>query len=49
MLFDANNKAIDKPVLMHSSVRAFVIHFLESIIAEVAMCKSSSFSLVSVS
>ena len=49
MLFNANNKAVDKPAQMHSSVNAFVIHFLESIIAEVAKCKISLFSLISVS
>ena len=31
-----NNKGIDQPVQMHSLVSAFVIHFLESIIAKLA-------------
>ena len=36
MLVNADNKAVDKPMQMHSLVSAFVTHFLESIIAEVA-------------
>ena len=46
--FHANNKGTDQPAHLHILISAFVIHFLESMIATVAMCKITVFKLVSV-
>ena len=44
----ANNTGADQPVHMHSLISAFVIHFLESIICNLATGEISIFKLVSV-